>query len=244
MTTPATTADPVQPVVQIADVAPAAPAPVPAPAPAVVDATAPAAPAAAATPSPEMEALRWQLGEYKTREARQQNIQREQQKAAGLQTQAQRVYDEEIAKGLEPADAQRIAQRHFEALRQVDVEREQLREQQDFFDRRQRASVTIGKEFGVDPRLLLNTTDTPQMREIAALHQQIARNDARLKALEQGRVPAQKFDGSGGGTGNGVIASDDNVDKHWMDFENESRRLGQPNRPNPYEAQLRNLIRR
>ena len=248
MVTPATIADPVQPVVQ-ADVAPAAPAPATIPDAAPPDAAPPAAPPTAAapvTPSPEVEALQGQLREFQAREARLLATQRAQVKTAGIQAQAQKVYDEEIASGQAPADAQRIAQRHFDALRQVDVERDQLREQQDFFDRRQRAAVTIGKEFGIDPqdKRLLNTTDEPQMREVAELLQQIARNDARLKALEQARVSPQGFDGSGGGRGGGVVANNQSIDKLWTDFDRESARLGQPNRPNPYEAQFRQLIRR
>jgi len=178
-----------------------------------------------ASPSPqeELATLRRQLAQAKS--ARDAEI-----TEATLQREAQKVYDEELAAGLSTEDALRIAKRHYstsqQAMAQQKVERD-----------KQAAAELVGQRYKVSPALLMSGTSGEHMETIA----QLFIVNKRIEALEKGQVSVQAVNSNNSRAGN-VAVTADNIDQLFMDFENESMRIGQPNRQNPYEPALRKMM--
>ena len=156
-----------------------------------------------------------------------------------LNEQAQRIYREALARGIDEDHAQWITQQQTALAREVMQERAALRQQQSYIQGRANAATHFGNLYGVEPGQLLMATSVPQMEEMAKTASYTKRLESRLKALEQKQVPAQNFNPSNGSTAGGGSATSDNIDGLWMDYE-----IQHPGQPNPYEAAYRKMVYR
>mgnify|MGYP001619273038 CR=1 FL=1 len=233
MVTPAVT-DPgvIQPVVDIGvpeviqTDAPLAPAT----APVIPAAVEQFAPLASSPGTAEVASLKRQLAEF-------QSEKEAQAFEATLTAEAQQVYREEQAAGQTDEDARRIANRHYDLAKRVGQEQQRLRLEQQSQEGKRNAATQFGREYGVDPNLLMVANSPAEMRVIGEREKRYAAQDARLKALEQGRVPPQALDSSNGSRAGSVTLTSDNIDKLWVDHERT-----RPGTPNPFESQYRKFL--
>lgn len=244
MVTPATTTEPVLPVVESTPAAPVqitpavTPAPTtPPPAATGVAMATPAAPAPPFLPAPpsEVEILRRQLADF-------QAERQAQEAEATLTQEARAVQQQALARGLSEEDAQWMANNHYSVAKRVMQERQQLREQQSQLQGKQNAALIIGGQYGVSPGLLMSASTPEEMHVIAQREKHYASLEADLRQLKQAQVPPQTLNAVNGTRASGIAVTNDNIDKLYMDFEAESTRLNQPGRVNPYEAQYRTLV--
>lgn len=178
----------------------------------------------------ELATLRRQVAEYEAERQRQAT-------ETALTQESQEVYREALVRGLTEEDATWTAQRYHMVARRATEEQQRIRQEQAYFQGKQNAAASIGREYGVDP-IILMTGDSPQsMRAIAEREKRYAAQDARLKALEQDRVKPQTLNASTGSRAGTIGVTPDNIDKLWFDHEQ-----AHPGAVNPYDAQYRKLL--
>jgi hypothetical protein len=130
-------------------------------------------------------------------------------------TVAQYAKQLEEQQGLTPEQARYIADREGQRLYQQ-YQTEQFRQGQI------NAAFEIGKEFGVDPRTLMNLPTPDAMKEAAkaataqnTLASEVEKLRAEIAALKKGNVPAQAF-ASGAVSGDGAKLTADNIDAMYL----------------------------
>ena len=185
-------------------------------------------------PSPsqasEIAYLRRQSAQYEAEKAAQAT-------EATLQQEARAVQQEALSRGFTAEDALWVAQRHYTTARRVSQETQQLRVQQQNLQDKQNAAIIIGRQYSVDPTVLM-TGDSPEaMTAIAEREKRYAAQETRLKALEQRQVPSQTLNASNGSQAGGITITADNIDALWMDYE-----LKHPGMVNPYDASYRKIV--
>ena len=235
-------ADPQLPDAAVPDLVPevvSAPAPgaerlAPAPAPD----TAAVAPAG---PSAEVLLARQELAETRQRLAQMEQERQAEVTEAGLQREYQQVYQDELRQGMTEADALRIAQRHYSVSKRVIEQEQSFRQAQAQMQGKRNAAADFGERYGVAPQSLMRFNSPQEMEEhasgVSREAKRISDLEAQVKALTQGRVPAQNLNGSGGGVVGGLVATTANIDKLWFDYD-----VQHPNAVNPYDAQYRKLL--
>lgn len=175
---------------------------------------APVAPVAAAPPAPTVPP---EVQEYIKRLEQTTQTQQIQEDARVLQeavTQYAQLLERE--QGLTPEQAKYIADREGNRLHQQ-YQAERTRQGQFI------AALEIGKEHGVDPRILMNLATPDAMRaaaQAATGQNRLAAENAALKAeierLKKAAVPAQSFaSGAVGGDGGKITA--DNIDAKYLE---------------------------
>ena len=103
---------------------------------------------------------------------------------------------------------------------------------------KQSAALEIGKQFGVNPRALMNMDSRVAMEDHAKLIQFIGQNvkktDERLTKVERAKVPQQDFvDGNQGAP----AVTSQNIDALYLADEE-----AHPGQTNPYEARYRAFL--
>ena len=190
-----------------------------------------------AGPSPEVVAARQELAQARQRLAQVEAERQFQANEAALQREFQAVYQEELTQNQSETDALRIARRHLDLSRRVGLEEQRLRSSAEAEQGKRNAAAYFGKQYGVDPSLLMVAGNPEDMEAMAQREKRYAGIEADVKNLKQGRVPAQVLDAASGSRAGGVVATLENIDKLWLDHE----RL-RPGAPNPYEAQYRKFL--
>jgi hypothetical protein len=153
-----------------------------------------------------------------------------------INTEAQRVYRDAIAKGFPDEDARWIAQQQQGVVKQFHEEQTRIRDEQQLASDKQTAANMIARDHGVDPSMLMSGNSPDEMISIAQREKRYLEQDMRLKSLEQGRVPAQSFATNGSQAGN-TAANTQNIDQLWLNHE-----VQHPNTHNPYEAAYRRFL--
>ena len=180
--------------------------------------------------SEELAALRRQVAQYEADKQLQVF-------EATLTAEAQQVYHEEIVAGQTEDDARRISQRHYVLAKRVGQEQQRLQQEQQFNEGKRNAAAHFGREYGVDPNLLMGANSPQDMQAIGEREKRYAAQDARLKALERGQVQPQTLDSSNGSRAGSIVATSDNIDKLWLDYGRDH-----PGMPNIYEVSYRKFL--
>jgi hypothetical protein len=153
-----------------------------------------------------------------------------------INTEAQRVYRDAIAKGFPAEDARWIAEQQQGVVKQFHEEQSRIREEQKFISDKQSAANIIASQNGVEVSMLMSGNTPDEMIAIAQRERRYLDQDVRLKAVEQARVPAQSFATNGSQAGN-VAANTQNIDQLWLNHE-----VQHPGTHNPYENAYRRFI--
>lgn len=210
-----------------------APAPAAPPVAAAPETPAPAPVAVPVAPAPP--AVDPRMAEYITgleRQNRETQTKLDQEEAV---TAIARRQEEFVAAGLEPAQAQAIATEIIQARQQAQTQVSEMR-----------AKVLYAGQLSDQhkvPVASLMQYETPEamrgaVEKIAAEGSQaaeLARLKAEVASLKKGQVPAQSFDS--GRTAGAPVATADNIDKLYMDWERE-----RPTQPNPYAAKYQQFL--
>lgn len=99
---------------------------------------------------------------------------------------------------------------------------------------RRNAAQHYGKQYGVDPSLLISLDSPSAMEREAKWVVAWNSNDKRMSAVEKARVPEQTF--ASGGQGDAVTS--DNIDRLYVQYETEHP----GNASNPFEARYRRFL--
>ena len=153
-----------------------------------------------------------------------------------INTEAQRVYRDAIAKGFPAEDARWIAEQQQGVVKQFHEEQSRIREEQKFISDKQSAANIIASQNGVEVSMLMSGNTPDEMIAIAQRERRYLDQDLRLKAVEQGRVPAQSFATNGSQAGN-AAANTQNIDQLWLSHE-----VQHPGTHNPYENAYRRFL--
>jgi len=138
--------------------------------------------------------------------------QQETQVTQSINADIQTLRQELAGRNYTPEEVEWHVARETKRLQQFSDERQNFRNQQAFEQRRTAAAQSIGQKHGVDPQLLMNATDTPQMEEMALREKRYLDQDKRLVAVEQKTVPAQNMNQTNSRAGGQAVTSD-NVDQ-------------------------------
>lgn len=159
---------------------------------------------------------------------------------ATLQREYQSKYREALQRGMADEDALWTAQNHYAVSKRVIQQLDDIRQEQKVIQGKRNAAAEFGERYGVDPRSLMRFNSPQEMEEhasgISKEAKRISYLEAQVKALTQGRVPAQNLNANGAGIA-GITAAPSNIDKLWTDHDRQY-----PNTPNPYDTQYRKLI--
>jgi hypothetical protein len=155
---------------------------------------------------------------------------------AAINNEAQRVYRDAIAKGFPAEDARWIAEQQQGVVKQFHEEQSRIREEQKFISDKQSAANIIANQNGVEVSMLMSGNTPDEMIAIAQRERRYLDQDLRLKAVEQGRVPAQSFATNGSQAGN-AAANTQNIDQLWLNHE-----VQHPGTHNPYENAYRRFL--
>jgi hypothetical protein len=155
---------------------------------------------------------------------------------AAINNEAQRVYRDAIAKGFPAEDARWIAEQQQGVVKQFHEEQSRIREEQKFISDKQSAANIIASQNGVEVSMLMSGNTPDEMIAIAQRERRYLDQDLRLKAVEQGRVPAQSFATNGSQAGN-AAANTQNIDQLWLNHE-----VQHPGTHNPYENAYRRFL--
>jgi actin-related protein len=153
-----------------------------------------------------------------------------------MATEAQRIYRDAIARGFPEEDSRWIAEQHQGVVRQFQEEQSRIRDEQQISSDKRDAAIFIARQHGVDPAMLMSGNSPNEMMDIAQREKRYLDQEVRLKAVEQGRVPAQSFATNGSQAGN-AAANTQNIDQLWLNHE-----VQHPGTHNPYENAYRRFI--
>ena len=230
MVTPAITDVTIQPAVQTPAPLAIEPSPTPeitTPAPTT---PAPSTQPPAFTPPSELDYLRRELAQVRTK-------QQEEATEAALVAEARAKQQEAMARGFNEQDALWVAQTHYAAAKRASQQQQEYLGQQRYLEGKQNAAMHFGRLHGVDPTILMTASTPAEMDAIGQREKRWAAQDSRLKAVEQAQVPAQRLDSANGSSAGGPAITTDNIDKLWFDHE-----VQHPNMANPFEAAYRKFL--
>ena len=190
----------------------------------------PATQTPAFTPPSELDYLRRELAQVRTK-------QQEEATEAALVAEARAKQQEAMARGFNEQDALWVAQTHYAAAKRASQQQQEYLGQQRYLEGKQNAAMHFGRLHGVDPSILMTANTPAEMDAIGQREKRWAAQDNRLKAVEQAQVPAQRLNSANGSQAGAISATTDNIDMLWMQHEREH-----PTTPNPYEPAYRKLL--
>ena len=189
-----------------------------------------------AQPQPQPQPLNDEAVYLRRRVAQMESDKAAQDAQATITAETQRVYRDSLAKGFPEEDARWIAQQQQGVVRQFQAEQTRIRDEQQLTNDKQTAANMIARDHGVDPAMLMSGNSPNEMMDIAQREKRYLDQDVRLKAVEQGRVPAQSFAANGSQAGN-AAANTQNIDQLWLSHE-----VQHPGTHNPYENAYRRFL--
>ena len=199
-----------------------------------------APPAEPGTPSPiARQEVSTELADARRQLAQFQADKQQQELDTAVAQETQAKYREALARGVSEEDALWMAESYRSMAHRVSQERQQLQQQQQNLIGKQRAALFYGKQYGVDPGVLMTANTQEEMMAIGEREKRYMAQEVRLKALEQARVPAQTLNASNGSRAGAITVTSDNIDQLWLEHE-----MSHPDGPNPYEATYRRLMGR
>jgi hypothetical protein len=138
---------------------------------------------------------------------------RNEQEIASATNDRLRAFQAELQqRGYSAQEQEYFLARENQTYQEVIQERQGFRQQQQIQQGKINAAQFYGKQYGIDPAVLMDSGSPEAMREVGAREQRYAEQERRIQTLEQGRVPAQALNSVGTSQATGVTVTSDNID--------------------------------
>ena len=138
---------------------------------------------------------------------------RNQQEITSATNERLRAFQAELQqRGYSAQEQEYFLARENQTYQEVIQERQTFIQQQQIQQGKINAAQFYGKEYGIDPAILMDSQSPEAMREVGAREQRYAEQERRIQSLEQGRVPAQALNSVGTSQATGITVTSDNID--------------------------------
>ena len=138
---------------------------------------------------------------------------RNQQEITSATNERLRAFQAELQqRGYSAQEQEYFLARENQTYQEVIQERQTFIQQQQIQQGKINAAQFYGKEYGIDPAILMDSQSPEAMREVGAREKRYAEQERRIQSLEQGRVPAQALNSVGTSQATGITVTSDNID--------------------------------
>ena len=171
-----------------------------------------AVPSVPLVPDPSMQQAN-DAGDRDREELKYLRAERNEQEMARATDERLRAFQAELQqRGYSAEEQEYFLARENQTYQAVLQERQNFRQQQQIQQGKMNAAQFYGKQYGIDPAILMDAQSPEAMREVGAREQRYAEQEKRIQSLEQGRVPAQALNSVGTSQATGITVTSDNID--------------------------------